>query len=346
MEIDHAFYTDDSGNTYYDYKLYFTSYDRYRSRSTKTPNCCLDFKTRNLIGDSKKIKTLLHYTANPPKGSSIYISPNCKYSSADVRKNYNIKRNVDSGDYNVFCPINVDSYINKITCRRVVIFPSRRVIVATDAGSDQDALNAAFSYDTSLMRCESEVFYNCSFYTYNIAESYLDLLKGNLTKTCVPQDNLDMNSDNELTVDVLMLAYQAAKRSYLEKDAKENFETQMHMLNQHNWREYPGAITIFNKMLQLGNVGYAVYRECYRHKSSLSKPEKEIMLHPYEGFSSEKDFLLAQDFVCSILNIQDTKFVTFESCVQKLVDEKTPFNVFYALFDAAVKVSLKKYVEI
>lgn len=63
-----------------------------------------DSDTDTLLGVG--LTTILDMKTLPPKGSNVYIAPNCPLAMDDIRNNYTIKKKPDTGDYNVFSSIN------------------------------------------------------------------------------------------------------------------------------------------------------------------------------------------------------------------------------------------------
>ena len=284
---------------------------------------------------------------NPPKGSSLYIVPKCKYAMDDVRKNYSIKKSIDTADYNVFSP-DATGVAKSDSGYIIAVCPKSKVIYFNNSGSNPgssaEAKNRIINLDPSI-DVSDMIFAFDGTVTWlsfiNPHPAYRQLLDGTLTKPCISANNLDVSSDNELTPDVLELFMQAALQCQYEQDAEKNFITTINVLNQHNWRKYPGTMSVVVNELIRSHSG--IHANVRGTISRYSKPVKEIMLTPYSDFKDEADFNLCAEFLESKMNVGNQKFVSpwdmFEKC-NKLGLTPSTFNTFY---NSVARITPKKY---
>ena len=289
-------------------------------------------------------ESLVDNTIAPPKGSKIYLAPDCPYGIEDVRNNYTIKRRPDTGDYNVLSPLKPHNMYHSLTVATLVIFPSKRIIVIHGENKTREDM---FDYaqlhglDVDI----SEMLYkNYSSYKYfsiiRNAEVFRKLLSNELTKPCVSYESLNINSENELTTDVLQLVYQTGSTNKWMPDAEKNFIIQLNVLNQHNWREYKGTVAmLFGEMLNDG-----VYRSMIQTPSRYSKTIQELFAARKDcGFMSEKDFNLARTFVDNLLNIGDCKYTTVKDLHCKLLSIGLSQSTFSRLYKDVVRLTPRSF---
>ena len=172
----------------------------------------------------------------------------------------------------------------------------------------------------------------------------MKLLNGTLTKPAISVKNLNLNSENELTLDVLRLVYQTGIVSVYMDDAVKNFAIQLNVLNQHNWREYPFTTRlVINEMCDSKSCRCA-RDEVHRMKSQNSKVIKELISLPYIDLcdASDKDFNMAREFVASVMGIGNCKYASEEDFRKKLDNVNLSINTFLQLFNATVQIKPKE----
>lgn len=342
MEIKHAYFNIDDVN-FYDYTLYS---DQVNEPTVSEDSFIVD---KLFLGRLKNISYLTDATIKPPRQSEIYITPKLPYPIEDIRNNYKIKRVPDSGAYNVIGPIQV-SYENHVCGCAVAVFPSLKAIFVKSKYGDIDKKSV---YRKALMYLPNadyaEMIYK-EFHSWKIhvvinnQDVYKKLLDGTLVKPCVPYTNLDIAGRNQLTNDVLTLVRKTGEVPWTEKDAERNFIMQLNVLNQHNWREYPGTIAMLFLELMYGNRS-SIYMEVRNHISRYSKVVKELLFHRDVKFASEKDQEFARQYINELLNIGECRYTTVKTLKDKLREINLSISTFDQLYNNIVRLTPKKYEE-
>ncbi len=292
---------------------------------------------------------LVDSLAFPKKGSSIFVAPGCPYNLQNIRKNYTIKRNKDTADYIVLSPF--DKTQSGESWSEVVIVPSQKAICLFDgdhsiphivdpAGFARQFVNNFSDDEVIHIIPERRIF----LYGIDLPDVYLDALQGKCTKPCVHINNLDLSNGLDVTPDLLTLIYKAGSVFFNEKDAEKNLLVQLNVLNTHNWREYTGTISIlFNSIL--GKNRACILQEMRSHKTQYSKDICQILKLNDNTFCGEKDFYLAQEFMNSILHIDDCKFATLEDVNTKLIVAGINESDFSAVFSPVVRITPRKFAD-
>ena len=354
QHFNHA-YLDILGNKYYDYEAatdrdyWYWNDDEYLF----SDNIFKEFRTLDSFADK---------TIKPKKGSSLYLFPGGPVALDDIRRNYTIKKKIDTGDYNVIHPYESNSYRswkNESYFNQVAVFPSEKKIflhqaphqygntARKDVYSEAEMYKYACECFGSVLNREDMVYLENFVKDIQLVRggknmaSYVSLLTTPMVKPLVSIENLDLNAENELNLDVLMLVYSAAKSTANYREREENMLVQLNVMNNYNWREYPRTVSIL-----LNEVGrYHLLSDMKRHPSQYSKTIREILEHSCNEFASEKDYLLSQKLLNALLNIGDGKFVSFDTLDDRLHQKDIPRGTFLSMFTDIVKVMPKKYDE-
>lgn len=345
MVFNHA-YLKLFGQDFFDYTLYTQEDHPYREPLPEDYIIC----NEAVINLLENPVSLLDSTAYPPKNSTIYLTPKIPYPIDDIRKNYNIKRTIDSGAYNVFGPISWSHNVYNTYGYAIAIFPAikeafvyREDSVVTKETLYSKALIYIPNADFDDMVWKKDQCWERYIVLKN-ASPYKQLLDGTLTKPCCYYKNLDIAGQNELTSDILTLVYKLGSVEYYEKDADKNFVMQLNVLNQHNWREYLGTISILFGEL-LSHHPRCIFDEISSHKSRYSKVVKELISCTGEDFVNEKDFLFAQKYIDDLLNIGTCRFTTVSDLRLKLRSINLSQSTFDKLFANVARITPKKYNE-
>lgn len=319
----------DDGTIYRDFTLYYNGY------IIDTNGCFASSRFKNRLNT---LEGIVDETIFPKKGSSIYVAPKCPTATEDIRKNYTIKRLPDTGDYNVIYPLG-DKYFYKYYLESILICPKYNAIFAS-SGSLQKSLLMAEARKVYPTLQDSVCIYkkSDSICALDLPDAYIGLLNGNSKKPVVSIKNLSLDTENELNVDILEIVLRAANADF----TNENYETlqmQIKVLNQYNWRQYLGTISLlFNEII--GGTKHIKYmRRC---KSKNSKPVSEI-LNVRSDFISEKDKALSQRFINHLMNIGENKFVATETLIYKLEQFDISLATFSKLFDTITRITPIKF---
>lgn len=338
--VEHAFLELD-GQKYYNYTLLLLGHAYGRgdiAHTTLVVNRAVRDKLKTLDG-------LLDPVPRPPKRTSIHLVSGSVIAVEDVRKNYILKRDADAGDYNVFSPLTRGS-LKRFSPAVIALFPSYNLIVAgKDTITAAQALAEAKAENPDIVAADLDYrqVKADSLDCFNVSTAYADLLAGKLKKPCISYTQLDLNAPNELTVDVLTLVYNTGKLWEYDNEDRKNFLIQVNVLNQHNWREYPGTVSmLFGSMLKYAGVANSVAS----HISSCSKTVKEIMSCTNRPFAGEKDFNLARDFVNSLLNFGGCRYTTLEQLEEKLHSIRLSRQYFSMLYNDMVRITPKTFTDV
>lgn len=322
-----------NGKGYIDYKLFNLTCSR---DANDTVAIGLDFRSHYL--DDIQTSPLLDHTFRPKRNDEIYVAPRCKYALDDVRKYYTIKRAADSGVCNVFSEKTFQrkAYTDVISINKALIFPNAKMIFVayTSSTIEFEALRLGVTLPTgeNPISVSSYEYY----YLYKLDDCLIKLINGELKKPCIPASSLDINSENELTLDVLQLVYNVGRANYYDKDAEKNMVIQLRALNQYNWREYKGTVSLLlNHILPKGNQ-VCVYMRT--RKSIYPKEVRELLETVNEPFKNNKDLLLAQRFVDNLLQLGCRKYASMTDLLSKLSGAHIPPYIFSKLFTDTVRM--------
>ena len=289
----------------------------------------------------------------PAPGSEIYVAPGCPVGMADIRKNYTIKRQPDFGCCNVFSPI--DTYSGYIGNKDFAVIPSKKAIVLSgdrwSSATKDIKQDVAFFFPD--LKASDAVDYHIDtyldLYYGEIPEAYLSYLKGELKKPCISYKNLEFKTDNEVNTDILYLVYKTGiVKGYSGSEAMKAFHLQLCALNEHNWRDYPGTLSVLMHDMLLGGSRNPVGK-CCADLTSPSRLPKAIKEMCREGvvaevpFKSQKDIEMAQKFILYIADLQDKQFTTIQDIARVFNEKKINMNCFYRTFDNIVKFRPKEF---
>lgn len=310
-----------------------------------------------------KINSLVHSMPEEkiPKGSSVYLTPNSPCAVADVRKNYTIKRDFDTADYNVLkefgasCSSNINIYGYAISDidKKILIFNGENGNFPKEAWTKE----VAISYGVFSKQAVRDLFFAPLYYdttnwgrdyyksygrlsAIKIAPVYLALYDRKLTKPCVQYSALDLNSELELSQDVLQLVYNAGKQQRTQ-NTLDNFIIQLNTLNNYNWRDYAFTVSMLLHSILPGFCGVRNYVD--NHISTFPKQIKNLFENRTAVLTNEKDFQMAKAFLKNILGLDGTKFTSLENLSLHLDQAHVPFDCFNTVFNSMVKITERNY---
>ena len=308
----------------------------------------------HLFNKLSEIKTFLS-PIKPAKGSSLWMAPGYPFAIADIRRNYEIKRTPDTADYNVFSNV-TEQLLSGHSCtyyKQVIVIPSEKLLViGLHNEKESDLVRKAEEFLGKIIGVGDYIYEECnpniswdSMSCTLLPHTYLaPFLLGTYKKPCVYVKNLDLTTGNELNLDLLKLFYAAAKTPRYEPDAKKNCLIQMNVLNQHNWRDYPGTISAINSCLDRNYV--SVYKDTIKRRlSQQSKPIREIIETTGKPFANEMDLKMAQEFFKDLLHITDVKFTTLMDLDTHLYTNCIDRSLFFSMFDNIIRITPKEYKE-
>lgn len=291
----------------------------------------------------------------PAAGSDIHTVPPCSVPVDDLRKNYNLKRGDDSGCCNVFSPLE-DYYghenYNSNCC---IVVPKKTLYISS---SDNSTLALLVLNQYPDIKPSDLIFFRNSYANYDtilyekpLSDTYLALLNGKLKNPCIPVSNLSLNSSNELTVDVLHIVYQTCSKRHtysyeFTDDEEKNAVVELNVLNNYNWREYPGTMSLlFNTLLATDRHSESVVGHMRGRSSRYPKAIKLVLSVENSSFVSEKDMNMGKQLVRTLTGMGDRKFVRFSDLDKKLKEIHLEPEIFGQLFEATTKLDEKEFVK-
>lgn len=284
-----------------------------------------------------------------PKGSAIYVTPGCTVPSADIRKNYTIKRCVDTGDYNVICN---SICKDKNASGYCVLIPSRNTMVINRDYNAKGVYSEFLSIVHSVPGYEDvevtdfskigDMKKTFTFSLNDLPEVYVKLYEGTLVKPAVSYKNLDLNFGLEVNEDILELVYRTGMQDANTWQNVDKHVLELEALNQYNWRDYPRTMYFLFSLL---TYPYRNAFCCVRSRQSSQPKSVKQLLHAEFSMkaASQKDHDLALKFMKKRCGIEDTKFVLYQNIATKMREEQVPLDAFLQAFDTIVRITPKKY---
>lgn len=312
----------------------------------KLPGYCTNIGVNGLLAYSDLLCDTSIGTI--PQKSQIYVFPNSKYAADDIRAHYSVKRDPDSGDFNVYSPINLlkSFWIDSTRVETIIYWPSRKIALCT-----QIRRADMTSFCQTIRKCVPDMTEDeAADYTTLVHDGglwlywlndpkcmYQKVLDGTLKKPLVAPEQLDITNNNKLTIDVLMLLYQTALDTGRFSN-KKNIVMQLNMLNQYDWRNYPGTIAVFKSILLTLPSIYKMTKQ----PSKYNKIVNEFLTPSDIHFRKQEDLELAQSFMYNLLGFDKVMFVRTSDLLERLQRNDIPITTFQTVFDAIVKISPKR----
>lgn len=338
-------YVNINGHKYYGYNGIVVTENSWYLRQMNAPGLIITNREVTDTLDENSIDSLLdnNFVLNP--GDAIHVVPDCKYAIADLRNNYKIKRDYDTGVCNVFTPL--DYPRNSMWIEFTVAIPKLNTIIfICDCKNAITALGKAKGIIPNLDKSDCEIFSSDALRAIIATKKlagYIPLITGTSKKPCISYKKLEFKT-NELTIDVLTLIKKSGERNiHDDPHAVENFVLQLGMLNQHNWREY--ACSLKNMLNTIPDYRTAK-GEVFSCPSKYPKYIKEMyevsrqLRPPY----SEKDFNLTKEFYKDLLGLRDeTMFVDAVTLQEKASAAGLNLYNLKEVFNLTTRITQKKY---
>lgn len=327
------YYKRDFGEEPVKYKLIL--FDFINKRPSYNYSYCINHIIKNdLSGDIKKY---MKDCGKIPRGTNICPASNLPVAADIYRRNYNIKRNVDTGDYNVFAGISPCRYTSPefsyVYEKEKIILAYKGTNSATPLAELLEFVKSEYAVDLSTSSYKMQK-YNSYYFLKDPNNNYKKLILGELKKPCILYKSLDLNGDNELNSDIILMILSTCD-GYSQENLK-NTKLLLTSLYQTNWREYPGTMTLFKRMLENSSAGNSIIR----HIGSQTKPIKEILEYNFTDlFATDNDKQLATNIIKRLLNLDSNlKYVSTKELMDRLHTAKIPTGTFYQLFSTITKI--------
>ena len=259
-----------------------------------------------------------------PDGAKVHVVPGCPIPNDDIRKNYRVKRDFDSGDFNVFPEF---SSCNSLYVTRLYISDTLKRIVISDSFSmPLSNPNDGYVVKTGHMRLD--------LISNNAWEM---LLEKRGAKPCVSYKRLSIKSGNQLTPDALFLLYRLGTQPRTRENI-EKFKLQLQAINQTNWRKYPNSV---GKVILYAST-YARCSNFVRgHKAERNKVTEQFFNIEPADYTDE-DFKMLGDTIELILDIDGTKYVSFSDLNYKLIDKGVSVKDMEMFFGGIVQLKRRE----
>lgn len=296
-------YFEIDGEKYYGYDVIF----RNTSWLSRHGDVILDSKTwsklKGIIAGDK---------VSVPNGSSVYVAPGCPVPHDDIRRNYKVKRDPDSGDFNV---------VGELSYK----YSSRVDVLGVDKSSKTITVgNVTYLYTGSKV------------YLFRMPPIYESIIMGVLAKPIVSYRQLEIKNANNLTVDTLSLIYRLSMAYPGSKDI-DKYKLQLKALYQTDWRDYPYTTSTVLKVLP--KYKYSCGQVLCNKKSEHDKAI-DMMYQcscSYDN-ASQKDRDMLYDLMCEILDIKGEMFVSLNDFMSKIQSKSIPWSDFQDVFDCTVRI--------
>ena len=300
----------------------------------------------------------------PKEGDDICVAPGCPLAVDDLRKNYKLRRGFDRGVCNVFSPLG-DSYASCWGEKFCIVESQKTVFVFGDKRSNNDIIK----YVVLWFENQANVIINAkeclvfemnyskedySVHEYKAMEHFEMLLNGELIDPCIPISKLNINANNEMTLDALYLAWKIGSKQFsYGSDVTEADEQaaiiELNALNNYNWREYPGSVSLVINHLLMSHDRWTYNRKDYlfsvmkSHASKYSKVVKNLLRFPYSPYKSDKDMAMARSLIRRITDMGDRKFVSYGDLTEKLKEVNLSGVEFCRVFKTIIKIDDKVF---
>jgi len=353
-EIQHVFFEKD-GQLFSDFTLLTDAYSGDLSKDTATV-VSQEVHKKLLSPNSSFYSKIV-----VPQKSAITMATPYKYAAQDLRNNYSLKRSLDAGDYNVFSIEDIKRYISNYA-ENVYVYPRMKLMVAVYRQYNHTANYAEMavrqmtkSYFEQQEKPMPDDFFIPENYISELelrqlicsSEAWGKLLDGSLKKPCVLDSMLQLNTSNNLSVDVLKMIYTVGNKVW-SKEAEKNFLIQLNVLNQYDWRCKKGTVACLLTMLNYtqGRYNRSIFSEITTHPSRYPKQIKELIECARNGsFEDYKDRELCTEFLCDLLKIKtDGMIVRMSEYLNKCYDNHVPWTAMYELFGPVVRI-MPKYLK-
>lgn len=290
-----------------------------------------------LCGIRKNVESLFDSSVKVPDGASLYVMPNCPIPLDDIRRNYNLKRKPDSGDYNVITRVpeaicHFKAYIH-VPSKTVYVFTTFKYLYSNDESTRVSTLAAR---GVNVDEC---VIVKDQFFMGKLDDCLRMFLDGELTKPSVWVRSLNIKAENSLTLDSLMLAYRLGKQCAYNKDNLEKYKLQLQALNQTDWREYPQTIRLLTIDL-MGRSKWITGGFVATHSSSRNKAINDMFSVKFDK-PSQKDFEMSRRLLGEILEIKDTMFVSLCDVMEKSAKYGIPISMLERYYGCVVRLKAK-----
>lgn len=346
MTVNHFYFKD--GDVIYKDLTLFTNEDnirKYREPKINDDDIFMDSDLLGCLADGEP--GVFDQALKPKKGSSLYVAPKSDVALDDIRRNYTVKRKVDGGDYNVISVKNIRYYSSYEV--DIAVFPSAGVAYAEHTRS-------WFSYDkTSLYQRARAVIPDVRYdgmvsshriFLKRLLHRYDDIGKvlSGTKKPWVTVSALDLNGSIELDYDRIYQVYLAGEiGNRATEERMNNMLTQLNILNNCNWREYPLTMNLLRSALMQSSTYYKIVS----HKSSYPKQIQNILeRHDWsKNNTSEKDYNLALKFMNMLLNMHGTVFTDLASYTDKTYSFSRADWFMDIFYSKMIRIKPKTYEE-
>ena len=151
-----------------------------------------------------------------------------------------------------------------------------------------------------------------------------------------------MSSPDDVTLDSLKILKNAIVGKGWSQTEEENARIALMTFHNLNYRNVPGTIDRFFKMLYNNSQ---LLRYMSHHDSKFPKPVKELLEYGSGTikFRDENDFNLYYNFMESMMDVKNGKIVHHEDYDTKITRSQISEEMFQEMYDVVVRITPKKY---
>ena len=325
-----------------DYTVWMYDYDSWQdtwnTRFIAGENIYVDNNNREQLNNAQGFCV----NVPVPRGSSIYTVGPMPYPIDDIRKYYKIKRNPDAGDFNILGDLHIfKNRRDRIVTHFIAIEYNTKTLFVYHG--KRPSVNELEKIGTeigipSYTTIEDDPY--CVFYKItNADKSYQavkNILEKKFTKPLVYHTALDLKSSMELTVDPLLILLNTGKANNLE-----DFRTQLRLIGQYNYEDYPKTLEILFDIIR-NTCRYDIRSNTYV-SSQISKTEANVLNARRSEYKDDKDMMLAQKLIDSIMNIGKCRYPDVYDFFGKLGNAGIKSGYFCELFNCICKITPKNF---
>ena len=344
------------GKNLFNKKLYVVECDYPYKRpvlKTSSAGFVLSSSLDNVLS-AKTISNFCDKTFVPKKDDPVYLSPDCILARDDVRKQYKLKRAVDTGVCNVVS--GMESWIGRGygTSAMVSAFHVYGDTVVAFTTDGYKALPIpSLRWIENVIGIPQHLFEYRVDYTVRLfwknnglSEIYQKLLTHTNKTPIIHHSSLQIDGCAPLTMDTLTVLEKTAQRH---EDSGRQLVLALQGINQCSWRQYPGTLSLLWWHLFSSAGAFSEYHYLYRHRSMIPKAALALSKFLYSSsydtpFASDDDYNLALNWMNTKLGItKEQMFIPLEVLEKHLSSKQITKGAFNKVYDNIIRVRPKHH---
>lgn len=290
------------------------------------------------------------YNEHPPKGSDVYVFPDCKYSKDDVKRNYNV-RSINKCSYAIVPRFSWLHQVKRFTYSCIAVCKSKKIAAAGNyslrmLSRDQikkNLIDVLQQVDKGIQAKDVEFDMSWTRHLYKVGKwSDYSYVMYNRGVKCIIEKNIDMSTGNELNTDLLQIVYKLGGAAPT-GDSIKNLKLQLNIINGHDWRKHIPTVGVIMHSVRLryGTTGHKLFNN-EEYKKALTKPEKELLSLDWYAIRECKDddeLAFCFETLMKCLNMSGTTFSSYKDFL--INTSRFPSDVIRKFFDVDVRIKPK-----